>query len=121
MKRSSTIAYAMIASLLLSGAALAAQDSPAPPQAAGAASTMPPMNTTSMRTSTGEVTVNSAPASKPAIGTPPPFAQLSAGTKFITPAQAHAYPPLANDFIHADSNRDGTVDAAEYAHWLKQL
>jgi hypothetical protein len=46
---------------------------------------------------------------------------LSAGSKVITPAQAHAYPPLANDFIHADSNRDGTVDAAEYAHWLKQL
>ena len=82
---------------------------------------MPPANTATLSTVKGEVTINSAPASKPSIGVAPPFAQLSNGSKAITAAQAEAYPPLANDFDHADRNRDGTINAAEYANWIKQL
>jgi hypothetical protein len=74
-----------------------------------------------MRTPKGEVTVNSAPANAPAIAPAPSFEQLSGGGKTISESQAEAYPPLANDFIHADSNRDGKVSKAEYQHWLKQL
>jgi hypothetical protein len=129
MKCRSLIAYTLVAGLcLFYDMTLAAQDSPRSPLPAGAvsspasdASALPPANTASMRTSKGEVTINSAPASKPLVGTAPPFVQLSHGAKVITAAQAEAYPPLANDFSHADSNRDGTVDAAEYAHWIKQL
>lgn len=128
MKYRSSIAYTLLASLLLSSATLAAQDSPAAASSAGSAqsnanhaSATPPTNTTSTRTSQGEVTVNSAPAAAPVFGVAPAFATLSAGTKAISAAQAEAYPPLANDFIYADTNRDGTVDATEYAHWTKQL
>ena len=35
-----------------------------------------------------------------------------------TTAQAADYPPLANDFIHADANRDGRVSKSEYDRWL---
>lgn len=73
-----------------------------------------------MRTSRGEVTVNSAPAAPAAVSAAPSFAQLAGGGKSISPAQAEAYPLLGNDFIHADANRDGVVDAGEYARWLKQ-
>lgn len=128
MKYRSLIANAITALLLIYGTTLAAQDSPRAPSPAAstsspatAASTMPSVNTASMRTSKGEVTINSAPASRPSVGTAPPFAQLSGGAKVITATQAEAYPPLANDFSHADSDRDGTVNAAEYAHWTKQL
>lgn len=128
MKCHSSIAYMLLGCLLLAATALAAQDSPAAASSSGASgpgaggnTPLPPPNTASMRTPNGEVTVNSAPAAQPAVGVAPPFATLSGGAKMITPAQAEAYPPLANDFIHADTNRDGTVDAGEYAHWTKQL
>jgi len=29
-------------------------------------------------------------------------------------------PPLANDFIQADRNRDGKVPRAEHERWLRQ-
>ena len=48
------------------------------------------------------------------------FSQLSAGGKGITEQQAVAYPALANDFLHADSNRNGSVSQAEYERWTKQ-
>ena len=50
-------------------------------------------------------------------GPPPAFAQLAGGASHIREDGAAAYPPLANDFIHADANRDGRVSAAEYARW----
>ena len=123
MKRHSSIAYPLLGCLWLAGTAVAAQDSPVATSSAASASssTMPPPNTASLRTPKGEVTVNSAPAAQPAVGVAPAFSRLSGGAKVITPAQAEAYPPLANDFIHADADRDGTVDAGEYAHWMKQL
>lgn len=53
-------------------------------------------------------------------GPAPAFAQLDAAHHgFLSPADASAYPPLANDFIFADSNRDGRISPAEYARWLR--
>jgi len=89
--------------------------------AAGAAASMADGSAATFQTPQGELTVRSAPAPAPSIGPAPSFAQLAAGGKGITEAQAEAYPPLANDFIHADHNRNGTVSAAEYAQWTKQL
>ena len=69
----------------------------------------------------GQVTAQSTPAPAPVIGPAPAFEQLSGGGKSITADQAAAYPPLANDFINADSNRNGSVSKAEYTRWTKQL
>lgn len=69
----------------------------------------------------GEVIVQSSPAPAPTIGPAPAFEQLSGGGKSITADQAVAYPPLANDFINADSNRNGSVSKTEYTNWTKQL
>jgi hypothetical protein len=108
---------------LLFGGALFAQDMSTPPPAPVPATTatMPSPNTADMRTPRGEVIVNSAPANAPAIPPAPSFEQLSGGGKAISQSQAQAYAPLANDFIHADSNRVGKISKTEYLHWLKQL
>lgn len=69
----------------------------------------------------GEVVVQSSPAPAPTIGPAPTFEQLSGGGKSISPEQALAYPPLANDFINADTNRNGSISKSEYINWTKQL
>jgi hypothetical protein len=68
-----------------------------------------------------QVVVRSVPPPAPTIGPAPPFEQLSGGKKSISADQAVAYPPLANDFIHADTNRDGHISKTEYSNWTKQL
>lgn len=75
----------------------------------------------SYQTSQGELVVRSVAAPAPVVGPAPSFEQLSGGGKSIDEAQAAAYPPLANDFLHADSNRNGKINKAEYMRWLKQL
>ncbi|WP_158886209.1 hypothetical protein [Rhodanobacter sp. L36] len=72
------------------------------------------------QTPQGQVTVNSSPAPAPTIGPAPSFEQLSGGGKSISEDQAAAYPPLANDFINADTNKNGKVSKSEYTHWMKQ-
>ncbi len=57
----------------------------------------------------------------PTVGPAPDFSQLSGGSKSITEEQAVAYPPLANDFINADRNRNGKISKTEYENWTKQL
>lgn len=69
----------------------------------------------------GEVTVNSRPAIPPDAGPAPDFAQLSGGRTSIGQAQAAGYPPLANDFDYADSNRNGSISKSEYDRWVKQM
>lgn len=70
------------------------------------------------QTSQGELTVHTSQAIPPDYGPPPSFAQLDTrGAGFITATEANAYPPLANDFIHADGNRDGRISRAEYQRW----
>lgn len=112
--RISLVGGLLAGSLLFAGASLA-QDSPAP--AASAAAT----DSATFNTSQGEVVINSVPAPAPTVAPAPEFKQLAAGGKSISEAQAASYPPLANDFLNADSNKDGKISAAEYARWVKQL
>jgi len=72
------------------------------------------------QTAEGELTVNSAPAPAPHIGPAPAFEQLAGSTGSINADQAKAYPPLANDFLHADGNEDNKISKTEYEHWVKQ-
>lgn len=96
---------------------------------AAAAQTMPQASSSSAATSAsatyqtpqGTLVVNSVPAAAPMIAPAPDFKTLSSGKKWITSEQAAAYQPLANDFIHADSNKDGKISKSEYVHWTKQL
>lgn len=74
--------------------------------------------TTTFQTPQGTLVVHTSQPPPASYGPPPAFAQLDrrhAG--WLDSADADAYPPLANDFIHADSNRDGRVSKAEYARW----
>jgi len=111
------------AGLLFAGN-LIAQETPAPASSASSpsAATPPPATATAVfQTPKGEVTIRSVAAPAPSFGPAPSFKQLSAGGKTITAEQAAAYPPLANDFIHADSNKNGSISKAEYERWVKQL
>jgi hypothetical protein len=149
MKSRKLLLSTLIASSLMFGGAVLAQDAPPPPPQpmpmppAPADQTAPPppastaepalpaepvapaapagdQTTATSQTPQGQVTVNSSPAPAPTIGPAPSFEQLSGGGKSVTEDQAVAYPPLANDFINADSNRNGRVSKSEYEHWLKQ-
>lgn len=75
---------------------------------------------TQFTSSKGEhVTIQSSMPAVPS-GPAPSFEQLANGGKSITESQAAAYPPLANDFLYADKNRDGHINKSEYELWLKQ-
>ena len=77
-------------------------------------------HSTTYRTAQGEVTVNSGQPQPRDYGPAPSFAQLDRnGAGYIGSDQADAYPPLANDFIHADGNRDGRISRAEYERWAE--
>lgn len=67
----------------------------------------------------GPLTVHSGQPGPRQYAPPPPFEQLAGGKSYITPADAEAYDLLANDFIHADGNRDGRISRAEYEHWTR--
>lgn len=125
-------------SLLFTGALMAQDQSgtmpPPPPPPTQSQGTMPPPTQQAppstqqpaapmgqagaMNTPQGEVTVKSSMPDAN-YGPPPDFATLSGGKKYITEEQAAAYPLLANDFIHADRNRDGKITKAEYDAWAK--
>ncbi len=111
--------------LLLSGLAIAgalfastsfAQDAPA-----AASSSPAPIASASYQTPQGELVVHSVAAPAPTFGPAPDFKQLAGDSKWISEDQATAYPPLANDFLNADSNKDGKISKSEYARWIKQL
>jgi hypothetical protein len=129
MKSRKPMLSALTASALLFAGTLIAQNAPPPPAPPPAPQAMPaPASTSadaavgqapSAQTTQGQTTVASVPPPPPTIGPAPPFAQLSGGSKWITEDQAVAYPPLANDFIHADTNRDGKISKAEYERWTK--
>src|SRR5215467_1729772 len=65
----------------------------------------------------GPLTVTSGQPGPRTYAPPPPFEQLARGKAYITSADAEAYDLLANDFIHADGNRDGRISQAEYQRW----
>lgn len=94
---------------------------PAPPAEPAAAPASSSGQAATYQSPQGQVVVQSSPAPAPTIGPAPPFEQLSGGGKSISSEQAVAYPPLANDFIHADTNRDGRISKTEYTNWTKQL
>ena len=99
----------------------APQVAPMPPPPATPAMTSASGNAATYQTAQGELTVRSVVVPAPIVGPAPAFEQLSGGSKVITEGQAEAYPPLANDFINADHNRNGSISAAEYQQWSKQL
>jgi len=77
-------------------------------------------NTTTYQTPQGPLVVHWGQPSPRQFGPPPSFDQIDrrhAG--YVTADEADAYPPLANDFIYADSNRDGRVSRAEYERWAR--
>ncbi|MDO1530324.1 EF-hand domain-containing protein [Fulvimonas sp. R45] len=114
--RKPLLASLVAGSLLMAGAALAQDQQAATPPPSGSDTTSATFNTAK-----GQVTVNSAPGKVEDAGPAPDFAQLSGGKKSITPDQAAAYPPLANDFEYADSNRDGHISKAEYQRWASKM
>lgn len=66
------------------------------------------------------VTVRSVRPPAPSVAPAPSFQSLSGGHKWITVAQAAAYPPLANDFLDA-SHGANRISRTQYAAWVKQL
>ncbi|MEO8777801.1 MAG: hypothetical protein ABI389_03935 [Rhodanobacter sp.] len=119
MKLHNPLVSSLLAGALLFSGVTLAQDAPAPAPAAA----MSGSGTTSAtyQTPQGQLVVNSSPAPAPTFGPAPDFSQLSGGSKGITAEQAASYPPLANDFLNADSNKDGKISKSEYARWVKQL
>lgn len=76
--------------------------------------------TTTFKKATGDLIVRTGQPTPRDYGPPPPFAQLaSSGDGYITLDEAAAYPPLANDFIHVDANRDGRISKSEYQRWAQ--
>jgi hypothetical protein len=67
----------------------------------------------------GPLTVTTGQPGPRTYAAPPPFAQLARGKGYITAADAESYDLLANDFIHADANRDGRVSEHEYQSWVR--
>jgi hypothetical protein len=95
-------------SLAVCCAAAFAQDNP------------PDSQTTTYNTAQGPLIVHSGQPAARDFGPAPAFAQLDRrGAGYVTADEADAYPPLANDFIHADANRDGRVTRVEYERWLR--
>lgn len=76
--------------------------------------------TANYETPEGQLTVHSGQPGPRTYASPPPFAQLSGGKGYISQSDAQGYDLLANDFIHADDNRDGRISQAEYDHWLRR-
>jgi hypothetical protein len=119
--RKSFTALLVAGALLATGAALAYQPAAAQDQQSSMSAPAPANASTTFNSPQGQVTVNSTMGNAPSVGTPPPFEQLSGGKKWITQDQAAAYPPLANDFDHANTSRTGHLTKAEYERWVNQL
>ena len=112
MKYRKPLLTALAASTLMLASQLIVQETPA---------TAPADQTTAtMNTPRGELVVHSGMPPAPDVGPAPAFEQLSGGTRYISEDQSSAYPLLANDFIHADRNRDDRISKDEYTRWSTQ-
>lgn len=75
---------------------------------------------TTFQTPEGTLVVRAGQPGPRDFGAPPSFAQLDRrGSGYLDDAEAAAYPPLANDFLYADGNRDGRISRAEYERWAR--
>lgn len=119
MKLRTPLFSGLVAGAMLFGGTALAQDAPAP--ATSTAMSGASTSSATFQTPQGQVVINSVPAPAPTFGPAPDFDQLSGGSKGITTEQAASYPPLANDFLNADSNKNGKISKSEYTHWVKQL
>ncbi|MEO8810553.1 MAG: hypothetical protein ABI386_09940 [Rhodanobacter sp.] len=119
MKSRNTLLAGLVAGAVLFAGTALAQETPAP--ATSSAMNGSSSSSATYQTPQGQVVVNSSPAPAPTIGQAPDFKQLSGGGKGISAEQADAYPALANDFLNADSNKDGKISKAEYDRWVKQM
>jgi hypothetical protein len=68
-----------------------------------------------------EVELHSGMLDRRPDGEMPAFGQLDRnGDGLIDENEATSYRLLADDFIHADDNRDRLVSSREYAHWTRR-
>jgi hypothetical protein len=80
----------------------------------------PDTHTAVYSTADGTLIVHSGQPAPLHYGPAPAFAQLDRrGAGYLTSEDAEGYPLLANDFIYADSNRDGRISRAEYERWVR--
>lgn len=71
-------------------------------------------------TADGPLVVHTSQPAAQSSGPAPAFAELDRrSVGYLSTEDAAAYPLLANDFIYADSNRDGRISRSEYARWAK--
>ena len=69
-------------------------------------------------TPTGKLTVHSRMPVQKDYGPPPSFESLDGnGDHRISKQEASAYPPLANDFLHASGDRDRPISKQQYQRW----
>ncbi|QBB72588.1 EF-hand domain-containing protein [Pseudolysobacter antarcticus] len=85
----------------------------------GAASAADQTSSTDIKTADGQtVTVHSGQPAIPPDGPHPDFDRLDLSKDgSLSPDEASAYPPLANDFKHVDLNHDGKISKSEYLQW----
>jgi hypothetical protein len=124
MKSYKPMLTTLAASTLLFAGQVLAQAEPAGAPSTTMSSAMPSngnvMQTATLNTPNGELVVHSSMPPAPPAGPAPSFQQLSGDGRSITEDEAAAYPLLANDFLHADRNRDGRVSKSEYERWVAQ-
>ncbi|MEO5627209.1 MAG: hypothetical protein ABIQ70_14475 [Dokdonella sp.] len=71
-------------------------------------------------TDEGKLVVHTGQPAAQDPGPAPTFAQLDRrGAGYLNSDDAAGYALLANDFIYADSNRDGRISKAEYNRWVR--
>jgi hypothetical protein len=113
-----------IGGLLLSAAAIAYPSRQVQTAPAGSSSSAMPGNDSGVtfHSNQGEiVTIRSAQPQSQTTSPPPAFASLDTDhNESLSPEEAAAYPPLANDFEHADSNHNGKISKSEYQHWVNE-
>jgi hypothetical protein len=86
--------------------------------AAGVVGAQSNIQSTEMRDARGEVTVRWGQNDRAPDGPKPAFEQLDTdGNGSIDESEATGYRLLADDYIHADGNRDGRVSRREFDRW----
>jgi hypothetical protein len=86
--------------------------------AAGVVAAQSSIQSTEMRDANGQVIVRWGQNDRAPDGPKPSFEQLDTdGNGSIDEGEATVYRLLADDYIHADGNRDGRVSRREFDRW----